>query len=105
MDETATAQPFSERRTRSIEVGVIIAVATFGLALIGQTAAVAWAASAVSAKLDYVAQQVAELKSERYSQADARRDNQLQDQKLQDLIRRVQRNEDLLNGLMGTRTK
>lgn len=91
-----------ERRTRHIEVGVIIAVCTFGLALVTQTAVVAWGAGQISTKVDYILVRLEQFDRDRYTQSDARRDQAVIDARMTDIVRRVQHLEEQHDSLSGS---
>lgn len=58
-------------------------------ALFGQTIGLVWGAANMYAKLDEVARTVVEIKADRYTQSDARRDFMLRDQRDAELERRI----------------
>jgi len=65
------------------------------LALIVQTVSGIWWAAGLSAKMDSTQAQIIELKSDRYTSSDARRDNDLSRLRAENMERRITTLEDI----------
>ena len=81
-------EPDMERRTERWHVGKEIPLALI-FAIAVQTIGAIWWAAGISNKLDTLALQVSEIRSERYTREDARRDNALVQQRFSDMERRM----------------
>lgn len=86
---------------RHENIGLLIAIIGLALTFLVQFGGSIWWGATLSADLRHVTESLARMETERYSKSDAARDAARMDQRLDDVVRRIARIEQGMDGKAG----